>query len=111
VEAIPQVLDWGVLGLLAVALFAVVQGYWIPKIQHDRLVEQIKAGYDELIDHYKAQDEAKTQEIVRLQARNEEFVQLAMNGTLITSKTLDALKLAWSKGGNSSSETEHQRRD
>lgn len=68
-------------------------------------MEQQRAGYEAIIALYKASDEAKTKEILRLQNRNEEAVQIAMNGALGTNNMIETLRLALAnKSGNSSEE-------
>lgn len=75
------ILDLGVPGLLAFALWTVVQGHWIPKHLHDRIVAQ-----------YEAENEKQAKEIARLQERNQEFVSLTLTGALLTDKALDIAK-------------------
>lgn len=99
-EAIPIVLGWGPLGILAVAIVTVVQGLWVPKVLHDRLMEQQKNGYEALIAQYKAADEEKAKEILRLRTRNEEAVQVAMSQAQGTTTMIEALRLALTKGGH-----------
>jgi hypothetical protein len=97
-EAIPIALNWGSLGLLAIAVFTVIQGLWIPKILHDKMLEHQKAGYEAVIAQYKAADEEKSKEILRLRTRNEEVVLVAMNQASGTTAMIEALRLALAKG-------------
>lgn len=96
---IKGVLDLGVVGLLAVALYTVVRGHWIPKILHDKMMEHQKAGYEAVIAQYKAVDEEKSTEIARLRTRNEEAMQVAMNQGLATTSMIEGLRMALTRGG------------
>jgi hypothetical protein len=89
IAALPQLLGMGSAGLLAFAIATVVRGDWIPKISHDKMIAQQREGYEAIITQYKASLESQGKEIARLQARNEEFVNLTLTGSLITTKVLE----------------------
>lgn len=86
-EAIPIVLNWGSMGLLAVALFTVVRGDWIPKVIHDRIVALHERAIEDRNNRIKEQNE----EIERLQARLDEQVNAALASTAITAKSVESL--------------------
>jgi hypothetical protein len=89
-EAIPIVLNWGPLGLLAVALVTVVRGDWMPKFIHDKIVSLYVKSIEERDARIKEQNE----EIQRLQTRLDEQVNSSLASTMITSKSLEALTRA-----------------
>lgn len=78
----PAILDLGVVGLLAVALITVVRGDWMPRVLHEKIVSL-----------HLAELERQSKEIARLQARNEEFVNLTLTGSLITHKVLELARM------------------
>jgi hypothetical protein len=81
------ILDLGVPGLLAWALWTVVQGWWIPRPLHDRIVDQ-----------YVAEIEKQAKEINRLQGMNQEFVNLTLTGALMTNNALELARRLESGG-------------
>jgi hypothetical protein len=83
VDLLQKLLDFGGTGVLAVGLYMLLRGQVIPYVTHERFVNQLL----EIIKE-------KNAEILRLQQRNEENVAMLQTGTLITSKSLEILKLA-----------------
>lgn len=84
---IPLVLNWGPLGLLAVALVTVVRGDWMPSLVHDKIV----ALYVKALEERDKIIEKQNKEIERLQQRLDEQLNSSLASTAITGQTLNAL--------------------
>lgn len=90
IDLIQKLLDFGGTGTLVVGLVLLFRGHLVPLVMHEKIVGQLL----EIIKE-------KNAEIARLQQRNEEFAVMLQQGTLVTSKSLEVLRLTRHSDANS----------